>query len=56
MKSKRAVLILEGPWNLDSNDANRSSVLPFLRAWQKSFTTLKYSTLDIMTTTASSLH
>ncbi len=37
MKSKRAVLILEGPWNLDSNDANRSSVLPFFEGMAKEF-------------------
>ena len=37
MKSKRAVLILEGPWNMDQHDANRSSVLPFFEGMAKQF-------------------
>ncbi len=37
MKSKRAVLILEGPWNMDKHDANRSSVLPFFEGMAKQF-------------------
>lgn len=28
--ASRAILILESPWELDSNDANRTSVLPFI--------------------------
>lgn len=28
--SKRAILVLESPWELDETDANRSSVMPFV--------------------------
>ncbi|HBZ92499.1 MULTISPECIES: hypothetical protein [unclassified Pseudomonas] len=33
--STRAVLVLEQPWNLDSGDCNRSSVLPFIEGIAK---------------------
>ena len=33
--SNKAILILESPWELDSNDANRSSVLPFVEGVAK---------------------
>jgi len=33
--SNRAILVLESPWELDSGDANRSSVLPFIEGVAK---------------------
>lgn len=32
---RRAILVLESPWELDSHDANRSSVLPFIEGIAK---------------------
>ena len=32
---RRAILVLESPWELDSHDANRSSVLPFVEGVAK---------------------
>ncbi|MBU2329067.1 MAG: hypothetical protein KJ755_17220, partial [Alphaproteobacteria bacterium] len=37
MSNRSAVLILEGPWNLDESDRNRSSVLPFFEGMAKQF-------------------
>ena len=34
-KSNRAVLVLECPWELDNDDSNRSSVLPFVEGIAK---------------------
>jgi len=34
-KSGRAILVLEAPWELDSSDSNRSSVLPFVEGVAK---------------------
>jgi hypothetical protein len=31
----RAIIVLESPWELDSTDANRSSVLPFINGIAK---------------------
>nr|WP_289073658.1 hypothetical protein [uncultured Halomonas sp.] len=33
--ANRAILVLESPWALDDNDANRSSVLPFVQGVAK---------------------
>jgi len=33
--SNRAILVLESPWGLDSDDTNRSSVLPFIEGVAK---------------------
>lgn len=33
--NRRAILILESPWELDSTDTNRSSVLPFVEGIAK---------------------
>jgi len=37
MSNRSAVLILEGPWNLDDSDRNRSTVLPFFDGMAKQF-------------------
>ncbi len=37
MSYRSAVLIMEGPWNLDDGDRNRSSVLPFFEGMAKQF-------------------
>ena len=37
MKDKRAVLILEGPWEIYQGDINRSSVQPFFEGMAKQF-------------------
>ncbi|MCE8025785.1 hypothetical protein [Billgrantia aerodenitrificans] len=34
-RSSRAILVLEAPWELDEDDANRSSVLPFIEGVAK---------------------
>ena len=34
-RSRRAILILEAPWELDPDDANRTSVLPFIQGIAK---------------------
>jgi hypothetical protein len=33
--ANRAIIVLESPWELDKNDANRSSVLPFIEGVAK---------------------
>ncbi|MCA1773838.1 MAG: hypothetical protein LC677_15020, partial [Halomonas sp.] len=33
--ASRAILVLESPWELDSQDANRSSVIPFVQGVAK---------------------
>lgn len=34
-RSRRAILVLESPWELDERDANRSSVVPFIEGIAK---------------------
>ncbi len=33
--ARRAILVLECPWELDANDSNRTSVLPFVEGIAK---------------------
>jgi hypothetical protein len=33
--ASRAILVLESPWELDDQDANRSSVIPFVEGGSK---------------------
>lgn len=40
MSNRSAVLILEGPWNLDDSDRNRSTVLPFFEGMAKQFSSV----------------
>lgn len=51
MSNRSAVLILEGPWNLDDSDRNRSTVLPFFEGMAKQF-----SSVDIVHSRYYDLH